>query len=174
MESLQLSTVEPPPNIIKVDKHPPLQRYLGHREDFGGENNGRVAIIDVHTPLYLRGSNVEVGGGDLDDQQAFDMRAIKAGFRGIQFTPISDSADDPCSYCARSLFSYDPAVAALGRVPQLDGSNEYSRLCEMRREEYCESDHDRFDHNAIRRYRIKILKKLAFEGLSREEECSAR
>ncbi len=162
-----------PGQLTETGQPSPFWTKLGRRSEFGGED-GRVALLDVHTPLALRSARRIASAGDLDDFEQFGVKTADAGFAGVQLNPINDTGNDrlagPCPYCAAGMFSYDPSVAALSRIPQLQGSEAFARL----KEEYerlapASAETGRFDHNIERAYKLEALR-IAYVRLNEGDD----
>ncbi len=78
--------------------------------------SGRYAILDVHSPIYLKSQNSKYCGGDISDIYPLVDKASKAGFKYLQFTPIQDTGHNPCPYMGRSIFSYNPIFLSLDHL----------------------------------------------------------
>lgn len=151
---------------------PPFWTRTGYREPFGGIN-GRVAILDVHSPLCLRGNQDLTGGGGIEDLEKLADRALDAGFIGIQLNPVNDTGWSPCSYCATGLFSYDPAFVSLHRIPELEDSLSFSLLSTQKQQDVAQTNPERFDHNAIRSHKLISLA-IGYERLGMNPSYQTR
>ncbi|OQB06451.1 MAG: 4-alpha-glucanotransferase [bacterium ADurb.Bin212] len=76
----------------------------------------RSAILDVHSPIYLKSLKGKYCGGDVGDIYGLVDMASKAGFGYLQFTPIQDTGHNPCPYMGRSIFSYNPIFLSLDHL----------------------------------------------------------
>lgn len=124
----------------------------------------KVAILDVHSPIYLKSRESKYCGGDVSDIFPLIDRASKAGFKYLQFTPIQDTGHNPCPYMGRSIFSYNPIFLA----PDLL-KNEVD-LEQIDNELLKKVKDKRLDHVGYTRlydFKIQILRQL----YSRETEC---
>lgn len=151
----------------------PFWTKLGRRSEFGGQD-GRVALLDLHTPLALRSSKRIASAGDLDDMEDFGVKTAEAGFAGVQLNPINDTGNDklagPCPYCAVGMFSYDPSTAALGRITQLRDSEHFARLKAWYEGGAADRVKDgRFDHNFEREYKLEAMR-IAYARLNESED----
>lgn len=68
----------------------------------------RIAVLDIHSPLYLRSKKNKKAAGCIEDLYSVIDKAAEAGFSAIQMLPIQDTGLLPSPYMGRSIFSYNP------------------------------------------------------------------
>lgn len=74
--------------------------------------NKRIAVLDIHSPLYLRSERSLKPAGCIEDLYTAIDQASDTGFSAIQMLPIQDTGLLSSPYMGRSIFSYNPVFYA--------------------------------------------------------------
>jgi len=68
----------------------------------------KLAGLNAYSPLYLRNSNHDYGGGDFGDLFVLIEKAKETGFSVIQLLPLYDTGDNTSPYMPVSFFALNP------------------------------------------------------------------
>ncbi len=124
----------------------------------------RSAFLDIHSPLYLRNNSSQYCGGDIGDVYELIDLAHKAGFRGVQMTPIQDTAYNYCPYMGESIFSYNPIHLSVDRA----GLQKYLPQIEsgLRDRVQIRADHRLVNYRDLYKFKWQLLRHSFEDAIS--------
>ncbi len=124
-------------------------------------NIQKSAILDAHSPIYLRSKKGKFCGGDIGDIYLLVEKASDAGFEYIQFTPIQDTGINPCPYMGLSNFSYNPVYLSLHH---LDEKINYKQIDNKLQQQVLSHDLNHVSYGRLYKFKMSVLRNIYDKG----------